>query len=157
LTKGLTPQQLSNVNAVRQDLIRRGEYERLVKAGTEAGVDIKQIGTKTGESIGMPLPALLNRGITVFNAVYKRLITHLDDKLAMEIAREMTDPALAAESVKKAISLSEKRAVEELAKKTMLPERAVTQGIGQEMVRRSTPTPRNNLAPQQENQNALAR
>jgi hypothetical protein len=157
LTKGLTPQQLSNVNAVRQDLIRRGEYERLVKAGTEAGVDIKEIGTRTGESIGMPLPALLNRGITIFNAVYKRLITHLDDKLAMEIAREMTDPALAAESVKKAISLTEKRAVEKLAEKTMLPERAVTQGLGQEMVRRATPTPRNNLAPQQENQNALAR
>lgn len=157
LTKGLTPPQLSNVNAIRQDLIRRGEYERLVKAGTEAGVDIKEIGTRTGESIGMQLPALMNRWITIFNAVYKRLITHLDDKLAMEIAREMTDPALAAESVKKAISLTEKRSVKKLAEKTMLPERVVTQGLGQEMVRRSTPTPSNNLAPQQENRNNLAR
>jgi hypothetical protein len=84
------------------------------------------------------------------------LVTHLDDKLAMEIAREMTDPALAAESVKKAIALSERRAVEELTKKTMLPERVVTQGIGQEMVRRATPTSRNAMTPQSESENALA-
>lgn len=157
LTKGLTPQQLSNVNAVQQDLIRRGEYERLVKAGTQAGVDIKQIGKKTGEEIGLPLPALLNTGITVFNAVYKRLIATLDDKLAMEIAREMTDPALAAESVKKAIALERTRATQKLLEKSFTLERVVTQGIGQEMVRRATPTERNNLAPQQLNQNALAR
>lgn len=156
LTKGLTPQQLSNVNAVQQDLIRRGEYERLIKAGTEAGVNIKQLGKKTGEEIGLPLPGLLNTGITLFNAVYRRLITHLDDKLAMEIAREMTDPALAAESVKKAIALSERRAVEKLAEKTMLPERIVTQGLGQEMIRRATPASRNAMAPQPESENALA-
>ena len=40
LTKGLTPQQLSHVNAVQQDLLRRGEYERLVKAGQDAGIEI---------------------------------------------------------------------------------------------------------------------
>ena len=156
LTRGLTPQQLSNVKAIQQDLLRRGEYERLVKAGTEAGIDVKKIGTRTGEIIGLPLPGLLNRGISMFNAVYNRLIVHLDDKLAMEIAREMTNPALAAESVKKAISLSERRAVEALAKNTMLPERVVTQGIGQEMIRRATPPPQNAMAPQRENENALA-
>jgi len=155
LTKGLTPQQLSNVNAIQQDLIRRGEYERLVKAGTQAGVDIKQIGKKTGEEIGLPLPALLNTGITVFNAVYKRLIASLDDKLAMEIAREMTDPALAAESVKKALALEQTRTTQKLMGKTMYPESIVIQGLGQEMVRRATPT--NALAPQQQNRNALAR
>jgi hypothetical protein len=155
LTKGLTPQQLSNVNAIQQDLIRRGEYERLVKAGTQAGVDIKQIGKRTGREIGFPLPFGLNTGIAAFNAVYKRLVATLDDKLAMEIAREMTDPALAAESVKKALALEQTRTTQKLMGKTMYPESIVIQGLGQEMVRRATPT--NALAPQQQNQNALAR
>jgi hypothetical protein len=155
LTKGLTPQQLSNVNAVQQDLIRRGEYERLVKAGTQAGVDIKQIGKRTGTEIGFPLPFGLNTSVAAFNAVYKRLVATLDDKLAMEIAREMTDPALAAESVKKALALERTRALQKTLEKSIAPE-IVTQGVGQEMVRRATPTERNNLAPVT-NQNALAR
>jgi hypothetical protein len=54
LTKQFTPEQLSHVNAVRQDLLREGEYQRLVKAGADAGTDIKSLATKTGREAGLP-------------------------------------------------------------------------------------------------------
>lgn len=154
LTKGLTPQQMSHVNAVQQDLLRRGEYERLVKAGSESGIDIKQIGTKTGAELGVPLPPFFSVPITVFNAVVKRLALKLDNKLAMEIAREMTDPALAAKSVEQALKLQTAR---QLGGK-VVPEvaRAATFGTESEFSRRAKPPPYNALAPQSENVNALA-
>lgn len=154
LTSGLTPQQLSHVNAVQQDLLRRGEYERLVKAGTEAGIDIKQIGTKTGAEMGVPLPSFLSVPITVFNAAAKRLALQLDNKLALEIAREMTDPALAAKSVEQALKLQTAR---QLGGK-VAPEvaRAATFAAGSEAARRAKPASYNALAPESENVNALA-
>lgn len=154
LTKGLSSQQLSHVNAVQQDLLRRGEYERLVKAGTDAGIDIKQIGTKTGRELGIPLPNFLSVPITVFNATAKRLALYLDDKLAMEIAREMTDPALAAASVSQALKLQTSRRLSG----SVAPEvgRAATLMVGPELSRRSQELPYNALAPESEPVNALA-
>lgn len=146
LTKGLSPQQLSHVNAVQQDLLRRGEYERLVKAGSDAGIDIKQIGTETGKEIGVPLPAFLSVPITVFNSVVKRLTLRLDDKLAMEIAREMTDPALAAKSVQQALQLQARRQ----ATAATVPTVARTTARG------ATIATSNALAPESESTNALA-
>ena len=149
LTKGLSQQQLSHVGAVQQDLLRRGEYERLVKAGTDAGIDIKQIGTKTGRELGIPLPNFLSVPITIFNATAKRLALYLDDRLAMEIAREMTDPALAAASVSQALKLQTSR---QLGGR-VAPEvgRAATMMVGPELARRSEEMPYNALAPQPTN------
>lgn len=146
LTKGLSPQELSHVNAVQQDLIRRGEYDRLVKAGSDAGIDIKQIGTETGRELGVPLPAFLSVPLTVFNSVAKRLMLRLDDKLAMEIAREMTDPGLAAKAVKQALDLQAKRqagAATGAAARETLTRGAMIGSV-------------NALAPESQNQNALA-
>ena len=146
LTKGLSPQELSHVNAVQQDLIRRGEYDRLVKAGSDAGIDIKQIGTETGRELGLPLPAFLSVPLTVFNSVAKRLMLRLDDKLAMEIAREMTDPGLAAKAVKQALDLQAKRQAG-----------AVTGAAARETLTRGAMIgSANALAPESQNQNALA-
>jgi hypothetical protein len=146
LTKGLSPQELSHVNAVQQDLIRRGEYDRLVKAGSDAGIDIKQIGTETGRELGVPLPAFLSVPLTVFNSVAKRLMLRLDDKLAMEIAREMTDPGLAAKAVKQALDLQAKRQAG-----------AVTGAAARETLTRGAMIgSANALAPESQNQNALA-
>lgn len=147
LTKGLSPQELSHVNAVQQDLIRRGEYDRLVKAGSDAGIDIKQIGTETGRELGLPLPAFLSVPLTVFNSVVKRLMLRLDDKLAMEIAREMTDPGLAAKAVKQALDLQAKRQAG-----------AATGAAARETLTRSAMIgSANALSPESENVNALAR
>lgn len=146
LTKQFTPDQLSHVNAVRQDLLREGEYQRLVKAGADAGTDIKSLATKTGKESGLPLPNFLSVPITVFNNVVKRLALRMDDKIALEIARELTNPAIAADQIEAAIKL-------QAARRAATPGAgsaaglAGTRALGAEMSRRAEP----------ENQNALAR
>jgi hypothetical protein len=146
LTKQFTPEQLSHVNAVRQDLLREGEYQRLVKAGADAGTDIKSLATKTGREAGLPLPNFLSVPITVFNNVVKRLALRMDDKIALEIARELTNPAVAADQIEAAIKL-------QAARRAATPGAgaaaglAGTRALGAEMSRRAEP----------ENQNALAR
>ncbi len=108
LTKNLTPQQLSAVDAVRKDLLREAEYERLVRAGggTIGGGDIA---TQAGRTIGIPTSSFLSVPLTIFNSVAKRLMLKMDDKLAMEIARELTSPAIAAQSIEKAMAVEAAR------------------------------------------------
>ena len=146
LTKQFTPDQLSHVNAVRQDLLREGEYQRLVKAGADAGTDIKSLATKTGKESGLPLPNFLSVPITVFNNVVKRLALRMDDKLALEIARELTNPAIAADQIEAAIKLQAARRAATPGVGTAAG-LAGTRALGAEMSRRAEP----------ENQNALAR
>lgn len=146
LTRSFTPEQLNHVNAVRQDLLREGEYQRLVKAGADAGANIKNLATKTGQEAGLPLPNFLSVPITVFNNVVKRLALRMDDKIALEIARELTNPAIAADQIEAAIKL-------QAARRAVTPGAgsaaglAGTRALGAEMSRRAEP----------ENQNALAR
>jgi len=109
LTQGMTPQQLSHVDAVRADLVRQMEFERLAKAGG-ASMDTAALATEAGKKAGLPLPSLLSMPITVFNAVYKKLALRMDDKLALEIARELTSPALAADAITKAMQVQTGRA-----------------------------------------------
>jgi len=146
LTKQFTPDQLSHVNAVRQDLLREGEYQRLVKAGADAGTDIKSLATKTGKESGLPLPNFLSVPITVFNNVVKRLALRMDDKIALEIARELTNPAIAADQIEAAIRLQAARRAATPGAGTAAG-LAGTRALGAEMSRRAEP----------ENQNALAR
>lgn len=146
LTKQFTPEQLSHVNAVRQDLLREGEYQRLVKAGADAGTDLKSLATKTGKEAGLPLPNFLSVPITVFNNVVKRLALRMDDKIALEIARELTNPAIAADQIEAAIKLQAARRAATPGVGTAAG-LAGTRALGAEMSRRAEP----------ENQNALAR
>ena len=128
LTKGLNPRQLADVRAVQADLLRSGEYERLVSAGTKTGIDVKGLGTQTGKEMGLPLPALLSTSITLFNNVYKRLALRMDDRLAMEIARELTDPALAASAIEKASKVRSSIALRQRVAPTVAKEAA--RGVG---------------------------
>ena len=146
LTRSFTPEQLSHVNAVRQDLLREGEYQRLVKAGADAGANIKNLATKTGQEAGLPLPNFLSVPITVFNNVVKRLALRMDDKIALEIARELTNPAVAADQIEAAIKLQATRRAATPGAGTAAG-LAGTRALGAEMSRRAEP----------ENQNALAR
>jgi len=143
LTKGLSPQQLAYVNAVRDDLLREGAYQRLVEAGAKSNIRVRGLGTETGREIGLPLPSFLNNTITIFNNVFKRLALRMDDKIAMEIAREMTSPAKAADMVEAAMALRRGREINQM------PEfygRAAAQ-FGNELSRRAEPVPTNALAP----------
>jgi len=146
LTKSFTPQQLSHVNAVRDDLLREGEYQRLVKSGADAGANIKNLVTQTGKEAGLPLPNFLSVPITIFNNVVKRLALRMDDRIALEIARELTNPAIAADQIEAAIKLQAARSSAKPGVGTALG-LAGTRALGAEMSQRAEPT--------QQNQNAL--
>lgn len=104
LTRGMTPQQLSSINAVRDDLARELEFKALATAGRASEKSVGGLATAAGKESGVaPLPAILSIPITVYNNVVKRLMGVMDQKLAMEIAREMTNPAVAAKSIKSAL------------------------------------------------------
>jgi hypothetical protein len=145
LTKGLTPQQLSHVNAVRDDLLREGSYQRLVDAGAKTNITVRGLGTETGREMGLPLPNFLSVPITIFNNTFKKLALRMDDKIAMEIAREMTSPSKAADMVESAMLLRRGREINQA------PEfygRAAAQ-FGNELSRRAEPM--------QQNQNAMTK
>jgi hypothetical protein len=101
LTQGLTPKQLSVVNAVRDDLARSAEYERLAQVGRTGAVN--KIATETGKGGGMPFPSLLNTSVTAFNFAVKRLLGKMDEKVAIALAKELADPASAAKAVERAM------------------------------------------------------
>lgn len=148
LTRSFTPEQLNHVNAVRNDLLREGDYQRLVKAGADAGADLRSLATKAGKESGLPLPNFISVPITIFNNVVKRLALRMDDKIALEIARELTNPAIAADQIEAAIKLQASRAAATPGAGTALSLGA-TRALGAEMSRRAEPA--------QENRNALAR
>jgi protein required for attachment to host cells len=158
LTKGFTPDQLSHVNAVRDDLIREGDYQRLVKSGADAGADIRSLASKTGREVGIPLPPFMSVPITIFNNVVKRLAMRMDDKLALEIARELTNPSIAADRIEAAIKLKAIREGVKLTRDNAAGTFStgnplsigLTRATGAEMSRRAEPQ-------QQQSQNALAR
>jgi hypothetical protein len=104
LTNGLNPRQMQTVNAVRDDLARQAEYERLARAGRPAGPTGQSSATEAAAQGGMPLPPLLNTTLTIFNNVVKRLSGQMDDKIALELARELSSPALAADAIEKAMA-----------------------------------------------------
>ena len=106
LTKNFTPDQLKAVDAVKNDIAREMEYARLAEAGGAA----KNIATEAGKKIGLPAPSFLNTGITIFNNVVKKLALQMDDKIALELARELTNPALAAKSIEDALKMQATRA-----------------------------------------------
>ena len=90
---------------MRDDLAREAEFQSLAAAGRAGGKDIKGIATAMGKEAGVaPLPSILSLPITVYNAVVKKLLGVVDDKLALELAREMTNPAVAAQSIKNAMA-----------------------------------------------------
>jgi hypothetical protein len=105
LTRNLSSRQLADVNAVRQDLLREGEYQRLVSAGAGSGLSGKRLASGALEASGGTAPQLLNRYVAIFNNVVKRLSLKMDDKLALEIARELTSPVKAAEAIEQAMKL----------------------------------------------------
>ena len=145
LTRNMTPQQMSHVNSVRQDLVREGEYARLVKSGESSGADMRSLATKAGRQMGVPLPNFISVPITVFNNVVKKLALRMDDKIALEIARELTSPAIAANQIEAAMKLQAARGLAQPGAGTAIGLGA-TRALGAEMSRRAVPA---------DNQNAL--
>jgi hypothetical protein len=141
LTKGLDNRQLTAINSVRDDLAREAEFERLASAGRKSGKDVSQIATQVGKESGVaPTSAFLSMPITIYNAVVKRLLGVVDDKLAMELAREMLSPAVTAESIQKAMARQAEQQVTNQLARQIAPRAAAAAA----------------QMPASENQNALA-
>lgn len=101
LTQGLNPRQLSAVNAVRDDLARTAEYERLAQAGRTGKAG--KIATEFGKEGGLPIPSYLSSPVTAFNFIVKRLLGKMDEKLAIQLATELANPASAANAIQRAM------------------------------------------------------
>lgn len=139
LTNGLDQRQLTAINSVRDDLAREAEYLRLADAGKSSSIEGA---VEAGKSTGVaPAPSLLLKSVTLYNAVVKKLLGIVDDKLALELAREMLNPAVAAGSIEKALN------------------RQVGQQVNNQMARQigQRVAPSLSQMPADENQNALAR
>ena len=96
LTKVLTPQQMDIVNGIRDDLARGAKFEDLARKGAKAAPDI------TNTAGNSKLTGMLDRAVTIYNAIIERLQGKVNKKLAAEIAVEMLDPVKVGESLAKA-------------------------------------------------------
>jgi len=141
----LTPQQIAALEAVRDDLARAKLAEQQARFARGAGPDVNLLGT---EAIGqIRAPNLISRVATVANDIMRRLQGKLDQKLAIELATEMLDPAAAAKALDKAIKREAK------GKKIAAPFQTAGK-MGSKIIR--TPAVINALVADRENQNQLA-
>jgi len=102
LSEVLTPEQIKIVEDVRADLARARLAERQAQAARGAGPDVNLMGTEVMGSARAP--NIINRTVSVANDILRRLQGKLDQKLAIELAAEMLDPASAAQALEKAMA-----------------------------------------------------
>jgi hypothetical protein len=102
LSDVLTPDQIKIVEDVRADLARARLTERQAQAARGAGPDVNLMGTEVMGNVRAP--NFINNVTTVANDILRRLQGKLDQKLAIELAAEMLDPASAAQALEKAMA-----------------------------------------------------
>jgi hypothetical protein len=144
LSQVLTPEQLKIVDDVRADLARARQAETQAAAARGAGPDVTLMGTEVMGSVRAP--NFINNVTTVANDLLRRMQGKLDQKLAIELAAEMLDPAAAAVALEKAMARQ--------AKGQKLADPFVKTGKAASKVLR-TPAAINMLAPASEVQNSL--
>jgi hypothetical protein len=146
LSEILTPDQIAAIESVRADLARAKLTEQQAKAARGAGPDVGLAGTAVLGSLRAP--GLISTITTVANDIMRRLQGKLDQKLAIELATEMLDPAAAATAMEKALAREAKG--QKMAAPFKKAGGAISTGL-------RTPAAVNMLAPEQQNQNALAK
>ena len=105
LTSKLSPEQLTAVNAVRDDLARAAEYQRLAAAGAGGKQDLVS-GAVAVPGATKVAAAITGKGAmtaSTVNYIFKKLTGAVNDKLALELARELSNPVLAEQTVAKAL------------------------------------------------------
>jgi hypothetical protein len=145
LSQVMTPDQIKVLESVRDDLARAKLAESQASAARGAGPNVNLMGTETLGNVRAP--NFINNVTTVANDILRRLQGKLDQKLAIELAAEMLDPAAAAAALEKALARQAKG--EKMADPFKKTGKAASQVL-------RTPAVVNMLAPQSENQNALA-
>lgn len=144
LSEILTPDQIKIVEDVRADLARARQAEAQAAAARGAGPNVNLMGTEVMGNVRAP--NFINNVTTVANDLLRRMQGKLDQKLAIELATEMLDPAAAAKSLEKALARQAKG--EKLADPFKKAGKATSKAL-------RTPAAVNMLAPAYEVQNAL--
>ena len=98
LAKILSPEQMTVIKGVKNDLSRIAETEYAAGKGAKAGPDL--LHTVPGAQV----PNLMNRVATVANEIIRRLKGGVNEKIAIEIATEMLDPKMAAAALRKSMA-----------------------------------------------------
>lgn len=145
LSEVLTPEQVKILEDVRADLARAQLAERQAGVARGAGPDVSLMGTEVMGSVRAP--NLIDRGVTLANDILRRMQGQLDQKLAIQLAMEMLDPAAAAKALEKAMARQAKG--EKLADPFKKTGKAASKVL-------RTPAAVNMLAPAAEVQNSLA-
>ena len=105
LTSKLNPAQLTAVNAVRDDLARAAEHQRLATAGA-CGKLYLLSGAAEVPGASMEASVIPGKGKLAASSVgyiFKKLTGAMDDKLALELARELSNPVLAESTIARAM------------------------------------------------------
>lgn len=144
LSQVLDPNQIKILEDVRADLARAKLAESQAAAARGAGPDVNLMGTETLGNVRAP--NFINNVTTVANDILRRLQGKLDQKLAIELAAEMLDPAAAAAALEKAMAREAKG--QKLADPFKKTGKAASSII-------RTPAAINMLAPASEAQNAF--
>lgn len=144
LSEVLTPEQVKIVEDVRADLARARQAEAQAAAARGAGPDVNLMGTEVMGSVRAP--NFINNVTTVANDLLRRMHGKLDQKLAIELAAEMLDPASAAAALEKAMARQAKG--QKLADPFKKTGKAASKAL-------RTPAAVNMLAPAAEIQNSL--
>ena len=111
LTSKMNPAQLTAVNAVRDDLARAAEYQRLATIGAGGKQDLVS-GAAEIPGAGMVAATIAGKGkmaASTVGYIFKKLTGAMDDKLALELARELSNPVLAEQTVAKALQTQTSR------------------------------------------------
>lgn len=145
LSQILTPDQIAVIESVRDDLARAKLTEQQAKAARGAGPNVGLAGTAVLS--GLRAPGLISTVTTVANDIMRRLQGKLDQKLAIELATEMLDPAAAATAIEKALAREARG--QKLAAPFKKAGAAAAAGL-------RVPATINVLAPESESVNALA-
>ena len=140
----MTPEQIAVLESVRDDLARAKLAESQASAARGAGPNVNLMGTETLGNVRAP--NFINNVTTVANDILRRLQGKLDQKLAIELAAEMLDPAAAAAALEKALARQAKG--EKMADPFKKTGKAASDVL-------RTPAVINMLAPQSQDQNSL--
>lgn len=144
LSQIMTPEQIAVLEPVRDDLARAKLAESQASAARGAGPNVNLMGTETLGNVRAP--NFINNVTTVANDILRRLQGKLDQKLAIELAAEMLDPAAAAAALEKALARQAKG--EKMAGPFKKTGKAASDVL-------RTPAVVNMLAPQSQDQNSL--
>jgi hypothetical protein len=91
-----TPDELQAIEGITKELQRKSKFEEAAAAGAKEGVSLPAAKV---DKVNM-----LNRVWSVANLVMAKLQGKVTEKIAVELAVEMLDPAMAAKSIEKALA-----------------------------------------------------